>query len=165
MLPKYVIDHYFYLRAKEPDIVPSIEFIDDNFNSSEFLLANQTLDINSNEVTEFFQSLIKNLKLANEIDNDEYKLNLYKSIINDLNHLSQIEQDYSASCEIMYSFIKCLIIIKEQEQQNDINLVKLDEVSDFPQPTALSPPSTWYFYLFLPAYKIIISIFILRHFY
>jgi hypothetical protein len=84
------------------------------------------LDMNENEeVLECYQNIINNLIVGNNL-HDDYKIKLYDSIHNDLNHLAQVEPTLSAACEIMYSFIKCLLIIKKQ--QNEPNLNKIEEV-------------------------------------
>lgn len=77
------------------------------------------------EVLEFYQNIINNLIIGNNLDND-HKIKLYESIDNDLNHLATVETTLTASCEIMNLFIKCLLIIRRQ--QNEPNLNKIEEV-------------------------------------
>ena len=86
-------------------------------------------DLNDNEeVSQCYQNIINNLLVVNNL-HDDYKIKLYESMHNDLSHLAQVEPNMSAACEVMYSFIKCLLIIKKQ--QNEPNLNKIEEVTNF----------------------------------
>jgi hypothetical protein len=82
----------------------------------------------TNEVSQCYQNIINNLIVGNNL-HDDYKIKLYESMHNDLNHLAQVEPKISAACEVMFSFIKCLLIIKKQ--LNEPNLNKIEEVNEF----------------------------------
>lgn len=125
-MPKYVLDHYFYLKSKQPDLIPCLELIDDDFYSNELLkINNVVMKLNDTEITNFFHNLISQLKTTLSLGNDS-QIRLYQSISQNLDHLAQIEPSLMASSEIVSQFIKCLLIIKQQSN-NENSMNKIEE--------------------------------------
>ncbi len=143
LLPKYAVNHYFYLKSKVPDCVPTIKvflqifflvkwiefyfvcylkYLDDDSNIND----NVESDQKQNKANDFYRNILENLEQAEHIAEESIRLKLYSDNSNNLDHLARIEPEFSPSCEIMYTYIKCLLIIRQHLMEP--NLVKLEEV-------------------------------------
>merc|ERR1712150_13714 len=114
MLPKFVINHYFFLKLKLPDLVPTIKLID-TFPIS--IIEDQNYSINKkNRIEEFFANMIQNLNINDKTDNTSGNTKkILESLSNDMDFLSNTDPETAVACEIMKLFIECFFIRNTNE--------------------------------------------------
>jgi hypothetical protein len=105
-----------------PRFVP-LKYFDDDLSRNDILEDDQKSD----KASELYKNILKNLEQAEHLAEDDTRLKLYNDNSNNLDHLARIEPDFLPSCEIMSTFIKCLLVIRQHLIEP--NLVKLEEVN------------------------------------
>ncbi|CAF0882956.1 unnamed protein product [Brachionus calyciflorus] len=141
LLPKYIFNHYFYIKLKLPNLIPSIKLIENYSNSINILKPielvideenkeNMTEEtVKSDEMISFFlktKSSLKNLSQNTDMATDGRLVKLYESFSNDLSHLSEMDlqegqQNISIICEIMKLYLECFLIVKKQNMKGESN--------------------------------------------
>ena len=146
LLPKFVINHYFFLKLKLPDLVPSIKLIE-TFPVSIF--DNQNYSINQkNRVDKFYGNMIQNLRIVEESELDMAKT--LESVCKDMDFLSQTDSDNSIACEIMKIFIECYMIKNTAGKHNHQSTIDCDRLIQIENVMA--------FFSFSPKQRYIIAI-------
>lgn len=131
LLPKFVINHYFFLKLKLPDLVPSIKLIE-TFPVSIFDNKNSSIN-KKNRVDKFYENMIEKLRLVEESELDMAKT--LEFVCKDMEFLSQTDSDNSIACEIMKIFIECYMIKDtkrhdKQQIQSTIDCDKLIQIEN-----------------------------------
>lgn len=126
MLPRYVINHYFFLKLKIPDLIPQIKLIEDSANSVNNLVGfNPNSSVSAfQSIEQFFTKTKQNLKLVNSITKSnvneklyETVLTIFESINSDILYLSRIDSSFSVACDIMKQFMECYLTVKKLESK------------------------------------------------
>lgn len=125
LLPNYIFNHYFYIKIKHPNLIPTIRFIENEQTSGKNMLQssenkeNTSDSIQQDEMISFFLKTRSNLKsLSQNLGPCPSSLiSLFQSFSHDLEHLSQIDLtdddigNISVICEIMKSYLECFMTI------------------------------------------------------
>ncbi len=152
MLPKYVINHYFFLKLQLPDLIPNIKLIENSSNSIHSLLTIENKEnlsknrnaIYQNAIESFFERTKSNLKLIhslqqnnsiNHAKNDCNTLKIYQAIKQDIVYLSELDSNLSIACDIMKQFLDSYLKVKKldsktslSEKSDLMNLIQIEEV-------------------------------------
>jgi integrator complex subunit 4 len=125
LLPKYIINHYFFLKLKLPELVPNINIIE-NAPLTQSLIDEKNSKIQ--EIKNFFFEAKTNFKISVSLNQyqEENSLKILESVRSDILYLSELnDSSLSVACEIMKGFIDCYLIIKRKEL-NTNSKIKID---------------------------------------
>ncbi|RMZ93862.1 hypothetical protein BpHYR1_042712, partial [Brachionus plicatilis] len=125
LLPKYIFNHYFYIKLKHPNLIPTILFIENESVCGKKILEssenkeNSLESLQQDEMISFFLKTRSNLKnLSQNLGPcPSSLLGLLESFSHDLEHLSEIDLtdegigNISVICEIMKSYLDCYMTI------------------------------------------------------
>ena len=129
LLPKYIFNHYFYIKIKHPSLIPTIRFMENESNCGENFFEscenkeNVNENIQQDEMVDFFLKTRSNLKnLSQNLGpHPSSLLGLFESFSHDLEHLSEIDLtddgigNISVISEIMKSYLDCYMTILKTE--------------------------------------------------